>query len=215
LIVATLLKNTPAYEDALVAQHNQRLWRLLIGSAAINALLIAALCIVTLRPHGTPYIVEVNKQGEPLGTILPFADRQPVTDNLIRFTLGEYMRNAFGVAASWQANKDDLGQAYAMSTGQASKALTAYYRGNHDANNPLMADGKYWQYVQIVRTLKLPAASTYEVDYIVQRHDHDHPVNPQSTNWRATMSVVQGKPTDNNPLGLWVNSLDFEPDEVK
>jgi type IV secretory pathway TrbF-like protein len=213
--VATALRNTPIYEDQLVAYHNQRLWRLLIGSGVLNAALIIALCIVTLRPHASPYVIEVNKQGEPLGTLLPFADHQPVTDNIIRWNLGQYIQNAFSVAMNWQANKNTLGQVYAMSTGQASQALTAYYRGNHDANNPLMVFTKYWQDVRIVRTLKLPGASSYEVDYVIQRHDHDHPVNPLSTNWRATMSVILGKPTDNNPLGLWVLSLDFQPDEVK
>ena len=82
--MATSLKSTPYYQDQLMAWHNQRIWRLLLGSGALNAVLIVALCIVTLRPHGAPYVVAVSKQGDPLGTILPFADRQPITDNVIR-----------------------------------------------------------------------------------------------------------------------------------
>jgi len=210
--MATSLKSTPYYQDQLMAWHNQRIWRLLLGSGALNAVLIVALCIVTLRPHGAPYVVAVSKQGDPLGTILPFADRQPITDNVIRWNLGEYIRDAFSVDMSWQANKDNLSQVYGLSTGQASEALTAYYRGNHDANNPLMTDGKYWQIVQVVRTLKLSSPSTYQVDYITERHDHDHPLNPARTNWRATVGVIEGKSTDSNPLGIWISDLDFEPE---
>ena len=210
--MAVALKNTPIYEDQLTTWHNQRLWQLLIGSSVLNAVLIVTLCIVTLRPHSAPYVVAVDKQGDPLGTILPFADHQPVTDNVIRWNLGEYIQNAFSVGGSWQVNKDNLSEVYARSTGQASQALTAYYRANHDANNPLIADGKYWQDVRIVRTLKLPGASTYQVDYIVMRHNSNNALHTIDANWRATVRVIQGKPTDNNPLGIWISDLDFEPE---
>jgi len=201
--------NTPIYEDQLTAWHNQRLWWLLCGSGAVNAVLAIALCIVTLHPHNAPYVIEVNGKGEPIGTVQPFMGQQAVSNNTIRWELGEYIRQAFTVSRSFGENQMNLSRAYAMSTGQASEALTAYYRSNHDANNPLFVN-KYWQDVRIVRTLRLPAASTYEIDYILDRHDNDHPTDPAATNWRATMRVVQGKATNNNPLGIWISDIDFE-----
>ncbi|MBV8362242.1 MAG: hypothetical protein JO189_30560 [Deltaproteobacteria bacterium] len=207
--MATAPRNTPIYQDELIAWHNQRLWRLLIGSTALNAVLVAALCIITLRPRNAPYVIEVNSTGEPVGTIEPFMGQQAVTDNTIRWSLGEYIRNAFSVTHSFAENQMNLSHVYALSTGQANQALTAYYRGNHDANNPLFIT-KYWQDVRIVRTLKLPAKDTYQIDYILDKHDNDHPLTGMQTSWRATMRVVQGKTTTNNPLGIWISDLDFE-----
>jgi type IV secretory pathway component VirB8 len=210
--MASALKNTPLYEDQLIAWHNQRLWYLLCGAGGIIAILIAALCIVTLRPHNTPYVIEVNKQGEPLGTIEPFMGRQAVSNNTIRWALGEYVRNAFGITRSWDENRMNVAHAYALSTGQAYQALTVYYQGNHNASNPLIVFNKYWQDVRIVRTLKLPAKDTYQVDYTIDKHDSDHPLDGVQTNWRASIRVVQGKPTNDNPLGIWVTDLDCEPE---
>jgi type IV secretory pathway TrbF-like protein len=210
--MATPLRHTPAYEDRLTAWHNQRLWYLLCGAGAVIAVLIVVLCVVILRPHGTPYVIEVDKKGEPTGTLQPFMLQEPVTDKTIRYSLGEYIREAFCVTHISGENQMNLSQVYAMSTGQATGALTAYYRANHDANNPLFVANKYWQDVRIVRTLKLPAPSTYQVDYILDRHDNNGSFTGVQTNWRATMRIVQAKPTDNNPLGIWVSDLDFEPE---
>jgi type IV secretory pathway TrbF-like protein len=209
--MATPLKHTPAYEDQLTAWHNRRLWYLLCGAGAVIAVLIVVLCIVTLRPR-TPYVIEVDKKGEPLGTVQPFLDLQTIPDNMLRYDLGEYVQQAFGVSRSFDQNKMQLSEVYAMSTGQASQALTAYYRANHEANNPLVINTKCWQGVRIVRVLKLPAPSTYQVDYVLDRHDNNGSFTGVQTNWRATMRIVRAKPTNNNLLGIFVTDLDFEPE---
>jgi hypothetical protein len=66
--------------------------------------------------------------------------------------------------------------------------------------------------VQIVRTLHLPAKDTFQVDYIVAKHDNDHPLGSVQTAWRATLRIVRAKPTNNNQLGIFVTDLDFEPE---
>jgi type IV secretory pathway TrbF-like protein len=210
--MATPLRHTPAYEDRLTAWHNQRLWYLLCGAGAVIAVLIVVLCIVTLRSHNTPYVIEVNDKGEPTGTIQPFMDAQPVADNTIRWQLGEYIRQAFTISHTFTLNQMMLQHVYAMSAGQASKALTSYYRANHDARNPLVINAKYWQGVRVVRTLKLPAENAYQVDYVLDQHDRDHELSGVQSNWRATMRVMKAKPTNNNPLGIFVTDLDFEPE---
>ena len=204
--------SSPSHHDELVAVFNQRLWWLLLGAGGIIAALAAVLCVLVLRPHSTPYVFAVNGKGEPVAAVQPFMDDQAVADNTIRWNLGNYIQQAFHVSHSFDENKMTLSRVYAMSTAQASEALTAYYRANHDANNPLVSNGKYWQEVHIVRTLKLPAKDTYQVDYTVLRHDQDHMLNAISTNWRATMRVLQGKPTPDNVLGVWATDLDFEPE---
>jgi hypothetical protein len=114
--------------------------------------------------------------------------------------------------AQFPEEQASLSKAYAMTTGQATQALTAYCHADK-GSNPLEANGKYWQGVRVVRTLKLPTNNSYQVDYTTLRYDHhDHQLNPIETNWRATLHLVQGKPTTNNTLGLYIDNLDMAPE---
>jgi len=210
--MATTPRNTPIYQDELIAWHNQRLWWLLCGSGVVIVALTVALCVLTLRPHNTPYVIEVDNKGQPMGTVQPFMDQQPVADSTVQYELSEFIRDAFSITGTFSLNQMMLQRVYAMSTGQASEALTSYYRADHDAHNPLVIYAKYWQTARVIRTLRLPAKDTYEVDYIIDRHDHDHVANAAETNWRAIMRAVAGKPTANNRLGVWITDIDFSPE---
>jgi type IV secretory pathway TrbF-like protein len=204
--------NTPIYHDTLIAWHNQRLWWLLCGAGAIIVVLSVTLCLVMLRPHSTPWVIEVSSKGEPVGAVTPLAGSQTIADSTIRWAIGEYIQNAFRISPNFEQEKTMLSRAYALSAKQTADTLTAYYHADGNAHNPLMVIGKYWQDVQILDTLKLAPKDTYQVDYVMRRHDHPHELNPVATTWRATMRVLQGKPIDGNPLGLFVTDLDFEPE---
>ena len=208
-MLAPAFKNTPAYEDQLVAWHNQRLWWALCAASAIILVLGFALCVFAFRPRTIPFVIEVNSKGEPLGAVQPVLGTESVTDNVIRYAISEYIDHAFRVDRDFDEEKMLLSRAYAMSTGLASQMLTDYY--HQKGNDPLTAGTKVWQEVRVLRTLKLPAPSTYEVDYQTIRYSYndDHAV---STNWRATMQIAIGRPSDINPLGIFVNSLDFSPE---
>lgn len=205
------LPKTPVYEDQLIAWHNQRLWWLLCGAGVIIVALTTAFTIFALRPNKVPYVIEVNGKGEPVGMVQPFELRTAITDNTIRWAIGQYVQYAFTVTPSFGMNKLRLSQVYAESTTQSSDALTHYYRTNKDANNPLIINTKWWQDVKVTRTLHLPAENAYQVDYVLTKHDQNHPTAAGVvTNWRATMRVLIGEPTPNNVLGMWVTDLDFE-----
>ena len=208
-MMAPAFKNTPAYEDQLVAWHNQRLWWALCAASAIILVLGFALCVFAFRPRTIPFVIEVNSKGEPVGAVQPVLGTESVSDNVIRYAISEYIDHAFRVDRDFDEEKMLLSKAYAMSTGQASQMLTDYY--HQRGNDPLTAGTKVWQEVRVLRTLKLPAPSTYEVDYQTIRYSYsdDHDV---STNWRATMQIAIGRPSDINPLGIFVNSLDFSPE---
>jgi len=211
--MATQLNNSAFYSDQLVAWHNQRLWWLLCGSGAIIAVLAVAVCVLARRPHPAPWVLAVDAKGEPVGGVQPLMnDTGRIADETIHYDLNTYIQDAFTVSSQFAEEQTLLGKVYAMSAAQAAEAITAYYRANKDANNPLMANGKYWQDVDILRALKLPPKDTYQVDYITIRHDHDHRLDGVRTNWRATMHVVHANPTDKNLLGIFVDSLDFEPE---
>jgi type IV secretory pathway TrbF-like protein len=204
--------NTPIYHDTLIAWHNQRLWWLLLTVSGLLAVALVAIAVLTLRPHNQPWVIEVNTKGEPVGAVTPLLGSASIADSTIRWAIGEYIQNAFRISPNFDEEKTLLSRAYAMSSQQASEALTSYYHANKDARNPLLAGSKFWQEVRVLDTLKLAPKDVYQVDYIVYKHDRDHELNPLATNWRATMRVLQGKPTDNDPLGLFVTDLDMEPE---
>jgi len=207
--MAPAFKNTPAYEDQLVAWHNQRLWWVLRAASAIILVLGFALCVFAFRPRTIPFVIEVNSKGEPLGAVQPVLGTESVSDNVIRYAISEYIDHAFRVDRDFDEEKMLLSKAYAMSTGQASKMLTDYY--HQKGNDPLTAGTEVWQEVRVLRALKLPAPSTYEVDYVLSRYSYNDD-KAVSTNWRATMQIAIGRPSDVNPLGIFVSSLDFEPE---
>jgi type IV secretory pathway TrbF-like protein len=206
--MAALPKNTPRYEDALISWHNQRLWWLLCGAGAIILVLGFALCVEIFRPRTLPWVIEVDSKGEPVGALQPVLGTQSVNDKVIRYAIGEYIDHAFRIDRDFEEEKMLLTKVYAMSTGQASKMLTDYYHAGKGANDPLMVGTKTWQEVRILRTLRLPAPDTFQVDYQTLKYSYNDD-SVATTNWRATLRIVTGRPTDVNPLGVFVDSLDF------
>ena len=209
--MAAAIKNTPAYEDQLVAWHNQRLWWALCAAGATILVLGLAVCVLVFRPRTIPWVIEVDAKGEPIGAVQPVLGTQSVSDNVIRYAISEYIDHAFRIDRDFDEEKMLLSKVYAMSTSQASNMLTDYYHANKNANDPLMAGAGSWQEVRIQRTLKLPAQSTFEVDYQTVRYSNNDETGV-TTNWRATMQIAIGQPSDANPLGIFVNSLDFSPE---
>lgn len=202
-------ERTPVYEDQLISWHNQRLWYLLLCTSGIVVILAITICIQAFRPHTQPWVIAVNDKGEPVGNVIPLEGSQMIADSTIRWAIGEFVQNAFRISPNFQQEQALLGRVYSMCSKQAADMLTGYYHANKEANNPLMVGSKFWQEVLVVDTLKLAPKDVYQVDYIIQRHDHEHETNPITTNWRATMRVLQGRPSDKNPLGLWVTDFDF------
>jgi type IV secretory pathway TrbF-like protein len=210
--MSTQPTNTPIYQDQLIAWHNQRLWYLLCGAGAIIVALAVAVCILIFRPHTQPWVIEVDSKGEPVAGVTPLAGSQPIAEHAIRFELGVYVQDAFSVSPNFQQEQTVLSRVYAMSSQQAAAMLTGYYHRNQGADNPLMVGSKYWEDVRVLDTMKLAPKDLYQVDYIVYRHAYAHPLDPTATNWRATMRVLQGKATDKNPLGIYIDNLDMEPE---
>src|SRR5215469_15692456 len=202
--------NTPMYQDQLVAIQNQRLWWLLCGAAGMVVALSLSLCVMMLRPHGTPYVIEVNPKGQPIAQVNPLPGAPVIAQSTIKFLAGNYIENAFRITPYFQLEQEALSTVYARSSKETAALLTNYYHANNGANNPLSAGRGVWQTVRIDDTLKLATADMYQVDYTIFRHDKPMQFDVPGVTYRATMRVLQGKPTDGDPLGLIVTDLDFQ-----
>ena len=210
--VAVAFKGTPMFEDQLVAWQNQTLFWLVVGMGALLAIAVGDIIYKDSRPAPPPYVIEVDQKGEPIGAVQPVLGTRAVGDQAIRWAVSEYIDHAFRIDVDWYEETSLLSKVYQMSTGQASKALTAWYHSATGKNDPLILGAKCWQEVKILRTLKQPVPDTYRVEYQTIRHSLHDESNPAITNWGATMKIVMGKPSEVNPLGLWVDDLDFAPE---
>lgn len=199
---------TPAFEDELLRVMNRRLWMALFAVSSIATALVGVVAALCLQPKSPPYVFVVNEHGQPIGAIAPVIGTATIPDIAKRWTIGEYVENVFSVKQDLDEQKYAMHRAYFMSTGQAGKALTDYWK----AHNPMELGAHEWQSVAVTRVLSLPTPDSYQVDYVVTRHAHsDQDVT--TTNWRATLRVATDKPTAANGLGLYVNYLDFGKEE--
>ena len=63
-----------------------------------------------------------------------------------------------------------------------------------------------------IRVLKLPPPGTFQADWDETRTDYNTTVS-QLTKWRATTKVVDDEATDRNPLGIYIEALDWAQEQ--
>jgi len=197
--------NTPTYEDELIQRHNRLLHRIIAVAGLLIGGLTVTLSILVQRPAPQPYVLLINRNGEPVGMVQP-APGSTIPDAVIRAALARYIQNIFEVAP-YEQEAIDIAAVLAMTTSSALKTLDDWYHINQGENNPANLAAKYWQQANILRTVKVK--DTYEVYYETQRALHDDQ-KIETTEWRAFLIVKMGQPTKDNPLGIYVDSLDFQ-----
>ena len=126
-----------------------------------------------------------------------------------KYALEQFIHNAKGVAANVDEEKDLLNNAYAFTTAQARKALDDYY---HDGTHqPFDIQQKGWIEVTMLRPPLITSRDSYQVDWQETRHDYQSD-QQTVTIWRATIGVTGGEPTARNPVGLYINTIDWAPE---
>lgn len=197
------------YEDDLVRSHNRLLRAGLYGLFGINVLLAGALVLAVRQPRNRPYVIEVNAKGEPAALAQPLAGNPIATQEVVtKWLIQQFVINARTVTPDIPQQKDHLFNAYAFVRQQGYDALDAYYHDPQADRNPFDIAKKSWVQVSNVRVLKLPLPDTYQADWDETRTDYNTTA-AQPSSWRATMKVVTDTPTDRNPIGLYITTLDW------
>jgi type IV secretory pathway TrbF-like protein len=212
--MAALLKDAPAFTDQVIAWQNQRLWWLLIGMGALLILSLTANTVLELKPKAPPYVLVVDTKGQPVGKLQPVTSTQAIPEQRMEDILTDFIHSAFSITMNWDEEKYQLQRTYSMVTGQAEKQLTDWYQADKK-NNPLKAYRQGWQTVEIVRTLKLPAADTYEIDYRTVYHSNYDTAAVTTENWRAVLHVTLGQLTGDESSKVLVDDLSFAKDEAE
>jgi type IV secretion system protein VirB5 len=197
------------YEDDLIRSHNSLLRAGLYGLFGVNVLLTAALVLVVRQPRNRPYVVEVNTRGEPTALVQPLVGNPVATQDVVtKWLIQQFVINARTVTPDIPQQKEHLFNAYAFVREQGYDELEAYYQDPQADRNPFDIAKKSWVQVSNVRVLKLPIPDTYQADWDETRTDYNT-TDAQSSSWRATMKVVTDTPSDRNPIGLYISTLDW------
>jgi type IV secretory pathway TrbF-like protein len=205
------LPDSSMYEDETIVTVNWWLVRgTVVGWAAAMVLAIALAVVAAQRP--APYVFAVNSLGQPVGMVYPVTSVQAIPDLILRARLASWVHDAFTIDSSPDEEKYLLDSASAMLTGQAFKQLNGWYHRDKDKHFPGTVYYKEQQECHVLRTLKLPARDTFEVDYTLTNYQNNNQTVTQS-NWRAVMHLIVGHADDPESMDLFIDSLDFQQEE--
>ena len=212
--MAVALKDTPVYTDQVIAWQNQRLWWLLCGVGALLILSFTANVIIELKPVAPPYVLVVDRKGQPVGKLQPVTSTQAIPEQRMADILTDFIHTAFSVTMNWDEEKYNLQRTYSMmpKDSQAEKELTDWYQADKH-NNPLKVYSSGWRTVEILRTLKLPATDTYEIDFRTVDYSNNDNAQATTNNWRAVMHVQLGQVIGDEASKILIDDLDFGKDE--
>jgi type IV secretion system protein VirB5 len=197
------------YEDQLLHKQNHRWQQLSIILSISLTLTLAGLIILLHQPRTRPYVIAVDAKGEPLGLIAPIANSSlALQDTVRRWAIEQFIKNAKTVTPDIAQQKEHLFDAYAFVKAQAHDELDCYYHDPQVDRIPFDIASKSWVQVSDVRVLKLPLPESWQADWTEVRTDFDTTL-AQPSHWRATLEVVNGDPTDRNPLGIYIATLDW------
>jgi hypothetical protein len=191
-------------------------WGLVFLSLAVVAL-VAANIVDRFRPPPPPYVLVTSVKGEPLGKLYPVTGTANVPDIVTRRILHDWLEDVFTIENRFdEESMIRLPRVYRtmLKGGQAAKAVTAFYKADKDANNPIVYCYKGWQLAIVSPVLKLPADDTYEGHVQTVRYSSSGQIT-ETKSYRLIMHVIVGLPSATNDLGLGVDDVDISLQEQK
>jgi len=194
-----------------LAESNRMLRHSVIAIAAALILTSALSLYLARKPHIVPYVVEVAKTGEVVGTAQPLEANQSTTDAVIRFELAQFIADARNVMADGTAEKAALHRVYDMARAAAATSLAAWYR----VHPPFEIAAKETIQAQVDSVLLEPSGS-YEVRWTETNRNLNGDVL-SATHWRALLAVQLVPPDPDhllsNPIGLYVTQIDWSEEQ--
>jgi type IV secretion system protein VirB5 len=189
------------------ARVQARNWRLMaLGGLLLSAGLSGGLLWQSMQSRAVPYVVAVDRLGEPRA-IAP-ADRhyQP-TDPQIAWFLAHFLTDVRSISLDPVLMRENWLSAYDFVTGRGARFLSDYAR---DAN-PFAEVGTRTVSVQVTSVVRASDRS-FQVKWIERAFERGNLAG--TSRWTAILSVVQRPPASadtlrKNPLGLYVDAIDW------
>ena len=196
------------WDDRIGAARVQaRNWRLMaFGCLVLASGLAAALAWQSTRGTVVPWIVEVDRLGEPKA-VAPASASYQATDPQIAFHLARFIEKVRGLPADGIVLRQDWLRAYDFTTDRGAAALNDYARNN----DPFAKLGRTQVAVEISSVVRASPES-FRVAWIERHYENGQLATTER--WSAILTVVVEMPRDldrlrANPLGIYVNAINW------
>lgn len=195
------------WDERLGASRAQaRSWRMMaFGSLSLSVMMAGGLVWQAGRSTITPYVVEVDHQGD-VRAVGAAAAYQP-TDAQVANHLSRFITDVRSLPLDPIVVRQDWLEAYDYATDRGAAALNGYAR----VNDPFSKVGKSSIAVEVTSVVRASPGS-FQVRWIERAYDNG--ALTATDRWTAILSIVVQPPRDEaqlrkNPLGIYVNGLNW------
>jgi type IV secretion system protein VirB5 len=188
-------------------------WRLMaFGGLALTATMGTALVWQSLQSRVVPYVVEVDRLGEPRALAPADRDYRP-NDAQIAWHQARFIANVRSVSLDPVLMRRNWLSAYDFVTKRGNRVLSAYAR----AARPFDAVGERTVSVEVTSVVRASDRS-FQVKWTETVFERGEQTG--SARWTAILGVVHRAPSNadvlrRNPLGIYIDAIDwsreFEP----
>jgi type IV secretion system protein VirB5 len=189
------------------ARVQARNWRLMaLGGLALSTGLSGGLVWQSMQSRVVPYVVAVDRLGQPQAIAPAEKDYQP-TDPQIAWFLGRFIADVRSVSLDPVLMRQNWLAAYDFTTGRGARFLSGYAR----EADPFGEVGTRTVSVQVTSVVRASDRS-FQVKWTESEYERGNLV--QTSHWTAILSVVMRPPVSadtlrKNPLGLYVDAIDW------
>jgi type IV secretion system protein VirB5 len=189
------------------ARVQARNWRLMaLGGLALSGALSGGLLWQSLQSRVVPYVVEVDRLGEPRAVAPAEAGYRP-TDPQIAWHLGRFVTQVRSVSLDPVLMRQDWLAAYGMVTERGAAFLGHYAR----AADPFGQVGTRTVSVQVTSVVRA-SDRAFQVKWTETAWERGNLAG--TTRWTAILGVSLQPPSSaetlrKNPLGLYVDAIDW------
>lgn len=180
-------------------------WRLAaLGLLAICAGQSAGLVWLSARGGITPWVVEVDKLGEPR-LVAPAAQGARPTDPMIAWTLARFVEDVRGVPADGVLLGKAWRRAYDFTSEAGAAALTDYARGA----DPFAQLGRVQVAVEVVSVVRA-SPDSFRLTWIERRYENGQLTATERWAGVFTLVITPPRTADalrKNPLGIFIRSI--------
>lgn len=189
------------------ARVQARNWRFMaLGGLMLSSGLSAGLLWQSMQSRVTPYVVEVDRFGEPRAIAPAERDYRP-SDPQVAWHLARFITNVRSISLDPVLMRQNWLSAYDFVTGRGAKYLGDYAR----SADPFGALGTRTVSVQVTSVVRASDRS-FQVKWT--ETEYERGALAGTSRWTAILSVAMKPPASaemlrKNPLGLYVDAIDW------
>lgn len=182
-------------------------WRLAaLGSLLLSFVIAAGLIWQVGRSTVTPFVVEVDHQGD-VRAVGPAAENYQPTDAQIEHQLSRFIRDVRSLPLDPIVLRDNWLEAYDYASDKAALTLNEYAR----LTNPFERVGRSSVATEVVSVVRA-SADSFQLRWIERKYSDGVPAATER--WTAIVTITLQLPRDEsrlrkNPLGIYVTGLDW------